>query len=157
MSVNVFVCPYCGEADNLSKNEGINRSTCNVCDGLLLPKVPVDVNERIFKRFISHSTLPVVVNFWGAWSGKSQEMAEVVASLAHTFQTDAVFLRVNCEQEQVLANSYKLIDIPTFILFKSQAEYRRIQGALSERDFHAWLERYLRVKRKKATYHRSSV
>jgi len=157
MNVNVLVCPYCGEIHDVSKNEFFNNPACNVCDGLLLPKAPVDVNERVFKRFIAYSTLPVVGNFWGPWSGKSQEVAEVVASLADTFQTDAIFLRVNCEQEQVLANSYKLVDIPTFILFKSKVEYRRIQGALSERDFHAWLERYLRVKRKKATYHRSSV
>lgn len=157
MSVNVLVCPHCAETNNVLKIKLIERPTCCVCDELLLPNLPIEIDERLFHRFITYSTIPVVVNFWGPWSGKSQEMAGVVASLADTFKTDTLFLRINSEQEQVLANSYHLTDIPTFIIFKSGVEYHRIQGLISERDFHAWLERYLRVKRKKATHRPSSV
>ena len=98
-----------------------------------------------------------MVNFWGTWSVASHQMVTIEASLALTFGQDALFLRVNCEQEQVLCNSYNLVNVPTFIMFKSGEEYRRIHGLVSEREFHRWLERYLRVKRKKAVIMRSLV
>jgi thioredoxin 2 len=157
MSDHVIVCAHCHSINRVEQNELINHPTCVDCAELLLSKSPIEADEALFNRFIINSTLPVIVNFWGAWSGKSLEMAEIFTSLADTFKQDAVFLRVNSQQEQVLANSYKLIDFPTFILFQSGAEYRRLQGAVSERDFHLWLERYLRVKRKKLIPHPSSV
>ena len=157
MSDHVVVCPHCHVLNNVVQSEFINRPTCVDCAELLLIKTPIEVDKQLFHRFITHSTRPVLVDFWGPWSGKSLEMAELFTSLAATFKQDAVFLRVNSQQEQVLANSYKLIDFPSFILFKSGSEYHRLQGLVSERDFHNWLERYLRVKRNKATHHPSSV
>ena len=84
-------------------------------------------------------------------------MSDTLALLADTFKQDAIFLRVNSEQEQVLANDYKLTDIPTFILFISGIEYHRLHGAISEHEFHKWVERYLRIKRKKAILRPSSI
>jgi len=157
MNDHVLVCPQCQVINHVSSNEFANVPVCNDCDALLLPKMPIEANEKLFNRFVTHSTLPVVVDFWGPWSGTSHEMAEVISSLANTFKSDALFLRVNSEQEQVLANDYKLLDIPTFILFISGLEYHRLHGSISKREFHSWLERYLRIKRKKAEHHPSSV
>lgn len=157
MSSNVLVCPKCRKLNNVQQSEFANSPQCSGCEQPLLRGVAIEADATLFNRFITHSTIPVVVKFWGPWSGKSQEMVDVVASLAQTFKQDVVFLKMNSEQEQVLANNYKLIDIPTFIMFKSGAEYRRIQGMISERDLHGWLERYLRIKRKKIVQYRSSV
>ena len=157
MNSNVLVCPHCSLLNNVMQNELEGDPICNDCKSSLLPNEAIDADTELFLHLISHSTLPVVVNFWGTWSGISHEMSEVEASLAQTFKQDALFVRVNCEQEQVLCNSYRLLDIPTFIMLKSGIEYRRIHGLVTEREFHRWLERYLRVKRKKAVKHHSSV
>ena len=123
----------------------------------LLPEEPIEVTGKTLQRFITHSTLPLLVEFWGTWSGVSHEMADTLNSLANTFKQDVIFLRLNSEQEQVFANQYKLTDIPTCILFVDGLEYHRLEGAVSEYEFHKWLERYLRIKRKKAPHHPSSV
>ncbi len=157
MNDHVLVCPHCSVVNHVSSEFFSNNPECSDCDALLLPQAPIEANEKLFHRFISHSTLPVVVDFWGPWSGISHEMAEVLSKLAVTFASDALFLRVNSEQEQVLANEYKLLDIPTFILFNSGLEYHRIHGSITENEFHRWLERYLRIKRKKGDNHPSSV
>ncbi|PKG39496.1 thioredoxin family protein [Psychromonas sp. Urea-02u-13] len=157
MSDHILVCPNCSTVNDIEQSEFLNWPECCDCNTLLLSKVPIEVNEAAFKNFIMLSTLPVVVDFWGPWSGTSHEMADTLSSLANTFYQDAIFLRVNSEQEQVLANTYKLTDIPTFILFASGLEYHRLHGAISEPEFHRWLERYLRIKRKKAIPHPSSI
>lgn len=149
MSEHIFVCPHCLALNNLSNNEFARHASCNICSAILLPESAIGVTEKSFTEFVTHSSLPVIVDFWGAWSGACHEMVDVFNSLSHTFREDALFLRVNSEQEQILANRFKLIDFPTFILFTSGREYHRIQGLVSEHEFHLWLERYLRVKRKK--------
>ncbi len=157
MNDHVLVCSQCYVINHVSSEEFSKQPKCSDCNTLLLPTVPIEVDEKQFNRFVTHSTLPVVVEFWGPWSEISHGMAEVINLLAYTFQNDALFLRVNSEQEQVLANEYKLLDIPTFILFNFGLEYHRIHGSISEKEFHRWLERYLRIKRKKEDNHPSSV
>lgn len=157
MNDHVLVCPQCYIINQVLFSDFFNLPVCTRCEALLLPETAIEVNEKVFNIFISHSTLPVVVDFWGPWSGISHEMADVITLLAHTFKNDAIFLRVNGEQEQVLANDYKLLDIPTFILFISGLEYHRLHGSISECEFHCWLERYLRIKRKKEDQHPSFV
>ena len=157
MSVHILVCPSCHTVNNVLENSFLNNPICCTCNEKLLPGVPVEADEKLFNRFINNSTLPIMVTFWAPWSGRSHEMAEPIALCAMLFHQDAIFLRINSKQEQVLANHHKLIDIPTFILFKSGAEYHRMQGLIGESELHTWLERYLRVKRKKQPHHRSSV
>ncbi|GLS89705.1 thiol disulfide reductase thioredoxin [Psychromonas marina] len=157
MAIYVLVCPSCHVVNKVLENSFLNAPLCSACDTKLLSALPIEADEKLFHHVINHSTLPVMVTFWASWSGRSHEMAEAVSSFAVLFQQDAVFLRINSKQEQVLANTYKLVDIPTFILFKSGVEYHRVQGGIGERELHAWLERYLRVKRKKQPHHHSSV
>ncbi|WP_022941891.1 thioredoxin domain-containing protein [Psychromonas hadalis] len=157
MSDHVLVCPHCLALNNLSQSELLNLPLCFECDSELLPQKPIEANKKCFIQYITHSTLPIVVDFWGTWSGSGYDMADTFVSLADTFKNDALFLRINSEQEQVLANDYKLLDIPTFIIFTSGLEYHRLHGVISEYEFHIWLERYLRIKRKKATHRPSSV
>ena len=157
MSEQQLVCPNCLHLNTIHESELMQSPLCCDCEGELLPHKPIEADEKLFNQFIKHSTLPVIVDFWGPWSGISHEMVGIFSSLAKIFKGDAIFLRVNSEEHQVLANSFKLLDIPTFILFTSSVEYHRIHGVVSEREFHAWLERYLRIKRKKIAPHSSSI
>lgn len=149
MSEHILVCPHCLALNKALENEPINLVSCHSCHRLLLPETSIEVTEKGFVQFVTHSTLPILVDFWGSWSVTCHEMVDVFNSLSHIFKGDAIFLRVNSEQEQILANRFKLTDFPTFILFSSGKEYHRIHGLINDHEFHLWLERYLRVKREK--------
>ena len=157
MNDHIIVCSGCCTLTNATSAEFSKQLLCSDCTTPLLPEEPIEVTGKILQRFITHCTLPLLVEFWGTWSGVSHEMADTLNSLADTFKRDVLFLRLNSEQEQVFANQYNLTDIPTCILFVDGFEYHRLQGSVSEFEFHKWLERYLRIKRKKATHHPSSV
>lgn len=150
MRMEILVCPSCLAVNNISHGQVREHPECAQCRAALLPDIPIDADTVLFNRFIEHSTLPVVADFWGSWLGTSHEMASVFVNLSRSFKGDAVFLKVNSESEQVLAGQLKISAIPTFILFKEGKEYHRLTGNQLEARFHAWLERYLRVKRKSA-------
>ncbi len=150
--MEILVCANCCALNHIAAEqirEDPQCARCEECGARLLPDSPIDADTALFKRFIAHSSLPVVVDFWGSWSGTSREMAQVFANLNHSFQGDALFLKVNSESEQVLAGELNLSAIPTFILFKEGKEYHRITGYHLQARFHDWLERYLRVKRQR--------
>jgi thioredoxin 2 len=91
MNEHILVCPNCSKMNSVEQCEFLNWPECCDCKTLLLSKVPIEVNEASFKIFIRHSTLPVVVDFWGPWSGTSHEMADTLASLVNTFHQYAIF------------------------------------------------------------------
>ena len=157
MRMEILVCPSCLTLNQLEKEHFIDHPKCAACHAELLSDIPIDADTALFNRLKEHSTLPIVADFWGAWSGSSHEMVAVFVRLSKRFKGDAVFIKVNSESEQVLAGQLKLCAIPTFILLKDGKEYHRLTGNQLETKFHAWLERYLRVKRKVETSAPSSV
>lgn len=153
----ILVCPHCFAINDVVQRDFVDPLICRYCVRELLPGVPIDADEALFNCFITYSTLPIIVDFWGEWSGISHEMADFMFALAGIFKQDAIFLRINSEQQQVIANNYKLIDIPTFIIFKSGVECQRLNGFISEPEFHRCIERQLQIKRKGISRHPSSV
>ena len=148
--MEILVCPNCLALNHIAReqiSEEPESVQCAECQARLLPDTPIDAETALFKRFIAHSSLPVVVDFWGSWSGTSREMAQVFVNLNESFKGDALFLKVNSESEQVLSAELNLAAIPTFILFKEGKEYHRLTGYHLQARFHEWLARYLRVKR----------
>ena len=148
MSMEVIVCPNCLAMNRIAKEHLFEHPECAECQAELLPEIPIDADTVLFNRLKKYSTLPVVADFWGAWSGPSHEMASVFVHLSKRFRGDAVFIKVNSESEQVLAGQLKICAIPTFILFKDGEEQRRLTGNQLEARFHEWLEHCFRVKRK---------
>ena len=149
MAMEILVCPSCSALNHIAQELLSENPECAECKAALLSDIPIDADTELFNRFKEHSTLPIVADFWGAWADTSREMASVFVNLNRSFKGDAVFIKVNSESEQVLAAELKLCAIPTFILFKDGKEYHRLTGDQLEVRFHAWLERYLRVKKKK--------
>ena len=123
MSMEILVCPSCLALNQLEKEHFIDHPKCTACHAELLPDIPIDADTALFNRLKEHSTLPIVADFWGAWSGSSHEMVSVFVRLSKRFKGDAVFIKVNSESEQVLAGQLKLCAIPTFILLKDGKEY----------------------------------
>ncbi len=70
-----------------------------------------------FQQTIENSDKPVLVDFWAAWCGPCQMLGPVLEELDK--ETDEVlFAKVNVDEEQDLAMTYKVASIPTLLLFK---------------------------------------
>ena len=81
-----------------------------------------------FNAIIEGSTLPVLVDFWAEWCAPCRMLGPVFKEIEETHATEAVFAKVNIDEESALAIKYNVQSIPTVIVFKNGKEAARLIG-----------------------------
>ena len=133
-----LVCPNCAAINRLPEEKLHSGPVCARCKASLLPLAPVALNDASLPRFIAHTELPVVVDFWAAWCGPCKTMAPNFASAAA--QLPAVrFVKVDSDAAPASSAKYSIRSIPTLVLFEGGREKDRVSGGLSAKDLLAWL------------------
>jgi putative thioredoxin len=83
----------------------------------------------------------VLVDFWAPWCQPCKVLKPVLEAL--TSEYDFVLVKVNTEQDQVLAQQMGIRGIPDVRLYRDGAEVDRFSGALPEVKVREFLEKYL--------------
>lgn len=78
----------------------------------------VNVTKENFEEEVLKSELPVVVDFWATWCGPCQIMGPIVEELSQELEGKVKFCKVNVDENSELAESYDVMSIPNFKLFK---------------------------------------
>lgn len=78
----------------------------------------ITLTSENFKSEVLDSDLPVLVDFWATWCGPCQMMNPVIADIANEMQGKLKVGKVNVDEQEALAAEYKVMSIPTFILFR---------------------------------------
>jgi len=118
---------------------------CGKCRQGLLSEHPIIANDQNFSRFIEKNDLPVVVDFWASWCGPCQQFAPVFSQVSHEMATQACFIKLDTENNQMIASRYQIRSIPTLMIFHHGKEIARLSGALPKTQFKQWLQQYLSV------------
>ncbi|MBP3710809.1 MAG: thioredoxin [Treponema sp.] len=87
-----------------------------------------------FKSEVLESNVPVLVDFWATWCGPCQMMGPVVAEIAEEKQGTLKVGKVNVDEQEALAAEYKVMSIPTFILFKDGKVAGQVIGGRGKDD-----------------------
>ena len=77
-----------------------------------------DVDTDIFEREVLATELPVVVDVWAPWCGPCRMQAPAFAEAAQQFGGEAVFVKLNADENQALVRQYKVMGIPTMLFFR---------------------------------------
>ena len=85
------------------------------------------LNAQNFKETIENNDKPVLVDFWASWCGPCQMLAPIIEELDKEL-TDVLIAKVDVDQEQSLAMDYKVVSIPTLLLFKNGEVAERMIG-----------------------------
>ena len=72
----------------------------------------------------------VLVDFYAEWCMPCLIMAPVIEELADKFKGKIDFVKVNVDENSEIAQKFKVISIPTLIIFKEGEEIERIAGAV---------------------------
>ncbi|MGF6990054.1 thioredoxin 1 [Lachnospiraceae bacterium PM6-15] len=84
-----------------------------------------------FEAEVLKSDKPVLVDFWATWCGPCQMVGPILDELGEEV-TDAKICKVNVDEQPELAKEYRVMSIPTMIVFKDGKAAKREVGAKSK-------------------------
>ena len=96
-----------------------------------------------FEKEVLQSELPVLVDFYADWCGPCKMMAPIVESLAESFDGKVKVGKLNIDEEMDIAQKYRVMSIPTFIVFKGGQALETSVGAMSKDDLEKKLQKVL--------------
>lgn len=131
MSHTYSICHQCKSFNKVSCETALKQKpVCGKCKSELemhgLVSM-VDANE--FDRIIAKSEKTVIVDFWASWCGPCR-MYGPEFEKASIESTDAVFLKLNTENNQALSEKLGIRGIPCTIVYKNGREVLRQSGAM---------------------------
>ena len=88
----------------------------------------IHLTKDNFKEEVLDSNIPVLVDFWATWCGPCQIVGPVIEEIAAEV-TDARICKVDVDKEAELAREYRVMSIPTLIVFKDGQAVKREVGA----------------------------
>ena len=83
---------------------------------------------------ILNSEAPVVVDFWATWCGPCQMVSPVIEDLANEFEGQTSICKLNVDEMPDIASQYKIMSIPTVMIFKNGEVIDKAVGVQSSGD-----------------------
>ena len=74
-------------------------------------------SEEAFDKLIA-GDVPVLVDFWATWCGPCRMIAPIVEEIATQYADKVVVAKVDVDEQGELAQRYRIMNIPTLMLFK---------------------------------------
>ena len=105
--------------------------------------VIVTLTKDNFKEMALESDKPVLVDFWAEWCGPCRMVGPIVDELAEDYEDKVVVAKLNVDDESELAIEYKVMSIPTLILFKDGEVAEKIVGARPKEGLEELLDEYI--------------
>ena len=91
----------------------------------------VNVNRNNFHEEVIQSERPVLIDFWAPWCGPCRMVVPLVEQIAHE-REDVKVVKINVDEEPELASQFKVMSIPTLVVFHEGRVLNQAVGAHSK-------------------------
>lgn len=99
----------------------------------------IQLNNGNFEEEVIKSEMPVLVDFWAAWCGPCQMLAPTIDELAAEL-TEAKVCKVNVDENPELASRYKIMTIPSLLVFRNGEVVSRSIGVKTKKEIKEFIE-----------------
>lgn len=101
------------------------------------------LNDSNFEAEVLKSDLPVLVDFWAPWCGPCQMMGPIVEELAGELEGKAKVAKLNVDESNATAGQYKVMSIPTFLVFKGGEVVDQMVGGVTKEKLKEMIEKHV--------------
>ena len=102
-----------------------------------------EFTDQNFEEEVLKSELPVLVDFYADWCGPCKMMAPVIENLAVEYAGRINVGKLNVDTSQASAVRYRVMSIPTMILFVNGEVKETVVGAVSAKELVQKLDKVL--------------
>lgn len=93
----------------------------------------IHINKSNFQNEVLNSEKPVLLDFWAPWCGPCRMVSPVVDEIASE-RGDIKVGKVNVDEQPELARQFRVMSIPTLMVFKNGEMVRREVGGRSKEE-----------------------
>ncbi|USS93134.1 thioredoxin family protein [Fructilactobacillus ixorae] len=101
----------------------------------------VELNQTNFATAVQGPM--TLVDFWAPWCAPCRRMEPVLNQLEHDFAGRVKFAKLNVDQNQALAEQYRVLGLPSYVLFVNGNGVEKVTGLYSVAQLTHYLERKL--------------
>ena len=87
-----------------------------------------------FDSVLANADKPVLVDFWASWCGPCRALGPVVEEVGNEMAENVAVYKVTVDDEADLATRFRIVSIPTLILFKNGEPVHTMVGNLPKAD-----------------------
>jgi thioredoxin 1 len=92
-----------------------------------------DVTDENFAAEVVGAELPVLVEFTADWCPPCRQMGPVLRALAAEEADRLKVVQLNVDQNPEITNAYKVLSMPTFMVFRGGEPVKAMVGARPKR------------------------
>ena len=96
----------------------------------------LSVNEDNFDNLVLQCPKPILVYFWAPWCGLCHFVKPLLNHIHGEWAERLVCVEVNADVNLHLANTYRLKNLPTLILFQQGQVIQRLEDFQARADLH---------------------
>ncbi len=102
---------------------------------------PITFNDADFKDQIKEGL--VLVDFWAPWCGPCRMVGPIIEEIAGDYEGTVKVGKLNVDDNQNAAMSYRVMSIPTVILFKDGEPVETIVGAVPKGAYQQKIDKHV--------------
>ncbi len=99
----------------------------------------IEVTDDSFQAEVMESETPILVDFWAPWCGPCRAIAPLLEEIAED-REDVRIVKLNVDENQLTAAEYRILSIPSLILFNHGAEVKRLRPTRNKSQLEQQLE-----------------
>ncbi|MGI6664004.1 MAG: thioredoxin [Christensenellaceae bacterium] len=96
-----------------------------------------------FEQDILNAGKPAIIDFWAEWCGPCRMFGPIFEEVAAEMGDKVVFAKLNVDEQEELARQYKVMTIPTVMLFKDGGAVKKSVGVLNKVELKELIESVL--------------
>jgi thioredoxin 1 len=98
------------------------------------------IRQDVFEEKVLEADKPVLVDFYADWCGPCKMMIPVLDELSAEKADELTIYKINVDENPDIARQYKVMSIPTLILFKDGQDVKTVMGAMTKKDLWKQIE-----------------